>query len=145
MSSFSVGSEPGASSKVANNSYVSALAAVPPTALSAPRSIVSMTTLINVNLVDICSWVSSPLACAFCCSFSAVWIMTAAATAATRINAMKTIIAPIPIAASSSCFVSFSVFIFFTFFYSSSLIRGWNGMWVKEHLHDPSQYEVESE
>ena len=46
---------------------------------------------------EICFLVSSLVFSAFCWSSSAVLMMIVEATAATRIRAMKTIIAPIPI------------------------------------------------
>ncbi len=58
-------------------------------------------------LPEISFLVSSLVDSAFCCSSSAVLIIIVEATAATRIRAMKTIIAPIPIEpASPSLFLS---------------------------------------
>ena len=114
------GSEPGASSKVTYRS-----------------SVFVMTTDLTVIFDAIMSVVSSPVVCAFCCNFSAVWMMTAAATAATRISAMKTIIAPIPIAATlSRCSFFVSCFMFFTiFFFFPPPLRVEQDA-VKEHLLD---------
>ena len=75
-------------------------------------------TVIIEILPEISCCVSLPDCCAFCCNFSPVWMITALATAATRIRAMNTIIAPIPIEPQSllSSFIFFFCIGFHLFF-----------------------------